>query len=51
MNDSVYDDDGDDDHGWAMVRDFQVVASGYRETTTRKLIVIYVAEIQNWGRC
>ena len=30
-----------------MVGDFHVVASGHRETTGLKLIVIFVAEIQN----
>ena len=30
-----------------MVRDLHVVASGYRETPALKLIVVYVAEIQN----
>ena len=36
---------GDDD-GWPMVGDLHLVASGHRETTALKLIVIYVTEIQ-----
>ena len=30
-----------------MVGDLHVVASGHRETATLKLIVVYIAEIQN----
>ena len=30
-----------------MVGDLQVVASGHRETAALKLIVVYIAEIQN----
>ena len=34
-----------------MVGDLHVAASGHGKTTVLNLIVIYVAEIQNWDRC
>ena len=54
-NDDDDDDDDDDNEGDGddnndnkpMVGDLFVVASGHRETTALKLIVTYVAEIQN----
>ena len=53
--DDYYDNDNDDyvydnNDGYPMVGD-HVVASGHRETTALKLIVIYVTEIQNKGKC
>ena len=41
------DDDDDDDDGFPMAGDLHVVASWHRETTAHKLIVIYIAVIQN----
>jgi len=46
----AYDDDDDDGDWWwgySMVGNLHMVVSRYRETTALKLIVIYVAEIQN----
>ena len=44
------DDDGDhdqDDHCYPMVGDPHAVASGHREVTALKLVVVYVEETQN----
>ena len=45
-NDADADDNDDADDGYPMVGDL-VVGSGHRGTAALKLIVIYVAEIQN----
>ena len=34
-----------------MAGDLLVVGSGHRETAALKFIVIYIAEVQNLGRC
>ena len=50
VDDNDDEDDEDDDDEFLKGEDPHVVASGHRETTIPKMIVIYVADIQNYSR-